>query len=167
MAKNELVIVEGEHILKNLSLLNRHMNIILGRVVDPHLKKHFRSFMNTQSDMKKRPGRVARPIDWETEKQRRWAGWAIGQGILPSRRTGELYRHFDVIANRFEGLVAIVNTAEYAKYVIGDRQQRFHKNTGYKKLSSYEDELLKSSIPVASKGLDSEIRQFLFKKGLL
>jgi hypothetical protein len=159
--------IKNEHILKNIQVINRHMDSILGRVIDPPLKKHFRSFMQTTSGMKRYPGAVARPIEWETPAQKRWARWALGRGILPSSRTKEMFRHFDVLSDKRVGEVAIVNTSDYAKYVIGDRQQKFHRNTGYRKLDSYQDELLDSSVPIAQKALDSEIRSFLFKRKLI
>ena len=62
MAEKAITIKKGKHIIENLGVLNQNMNQILGRVVDPPLKKYMRSFMQTTSGMKKYPGRVARPI---------------------------------------------------------------------------------------------------------
>ncbi len=167
MAQTGITITKGKGIIENLGVINQNMNHILGRVVDPPLKKYMRSFMQTTSGMKKYPGSVARSIEWETPKQKRWAGWALGQGILPSSRSGELFRAFDVLSDRRNLSTRIVNTADFAKYIIGDRQQRFHKNTGYRKLESYEPEALKGAIPVASRALESEIFRFLTKRGLI
>lgn len=167
MAETGITITKNKHVIDNLEVINKNMNLILGRVIDPPLKKYMRSFMQTTSGMKKYPGAVARPIDWETPKQKRWAGWALGQGILPHKRTGELFRHFDVLSDRRELNTRIVNTYEFAKYIIGDRQQRMHKATGYRQLKSYEPEALEGAVPVASKALESEIFAFLTKKGLV
>lgn len=166
MAEQAITIKKGKHIIDNLSVINKNMTFLLGRVVDPPLKKYMRSYMQTTSGMKKR-GPVARPIEWESPAQKRWAGWAIGQGILPHKRSGELFRHFDVLSNRRDLSTRIVNTADFAKYIIGDRQQKFHKNTGYRKMESYEDEALKGAVPVASRALESEVFRFLTKRGLL
>ena len=167
-ARSEIIILEGEHIIRNLGEINEGVDGIFRRVVDPHLKKHMRSFMNTQSDMKKYPGPVVYPIEWESEKQRRafFATDGFGGGI-PSRRTGEFFRDYDVRVNRALAEAAIVNTSEYADPLVGESQQRFHANTGYRKITSYEDDLLDSSRPVIARGFDSEIRVFLFNKGLL
>ncbi len=167
MAETGITISKGKHILDNLEVLNKNMHPILGRVIDPPLKKYMRSYMQTTSGMKKYPGAVVHPIDWQTPAQKRWAGWALGQGILPHTRTGELFRHFDVTSDRRELKTAIVNTYEFAKYIIGERQQRMHKATGYRKMESYEPEALKGAIPVASKALESEIFRFLTKRGLV
>lgn len=166
-ARSEIIILEGEHIVRNLGEINQGIDGIFRRVVDPHLKKHMRSFMNTQSDMKKYPGPVVYPIEWESEAQERWSRWALGQDILPSTRTGEFFRNYDVRVNRALAESAIVNTSEYADFLVGEQQQRFHGNTGYRKITSYEDDLLDSSRPVIARGFDSEIRVFLFNKGLL
>ena len=168
MAKGGVTITQGKHIIDNLSVINENMHPILGRVVDPPLKKYMRSYMQTTSGMKKFPGAVARPIEWETERQRRafFATDGFGGGI-PSKRSGELFRHFDVTSNRRALQTAIVNTYEFAKYIIGDRQQKFHKNTGYRKMETYEPEALKGAIPVASRALESEVYRFLTKRGLI
>lgn len=167
MAKTGITITKNKHILDNLGVLNQNMNHMLGRVVDPPLKKYMRSYMQTTSGMKKYPGSVVKPIDWQTPAQKRWAGWALGQGILPSRRSGELFRHFDVTSDRRALETAIVNTYEFAKYIIGKFQQRFHKATGYRTMESYEPEALKGAIPVASNALESEMFRFLTKRGLI
>ena len=171
MAKSNITI-KNKFILDNLGVLNKNMGGIIGRVVDPPLKKYMRSFMQTTSGMKKYPGSVARPIEWEDphgdDRQRKafFARDGFGGGI-PHRRTGEFFRAFDVLSNRRDGWVKIFNTADFAKYIIGDRQQKFHKNTGYRKLESYEPEALKGAIPVASRALESEIFRFLTKRGLI
>lgn len=166
MAK-QAITVKNKQIIDNLTVINKNMNRILGRVVDPPLKKYMRSFMQTTSGMKKYPGSVAQPIDWTSEKQRRafFATDGFGGGI-PTTRTGELFRHFDVTSDRRLLQTAIENAYEFAKYIIGKFQQRFHKATGYRKLESYEDEALSGAVPVASRALESEIARFLFSKGI-
>ena len=163
----ENITAQNKHIIDNLAVINKNMNMILGRVVDPPLKKYMRSFMQTTSGMKKYPGPSVQPVDWQTEKQRKafFATDGFGGGI-PTSRTGELFRHFDVEASRRALWTKIVNTAEFAQYIIGKLQQRFHKATGYKQMESYEPEALKGAVPVASKALESEIARFLFKRGI-
>ncbi len=168
VARSEIIIAEGEHIIRNLGEINRGIDNIFRRVIDPHVKKNMRSFMNTQSDMKKYPGPVVYPIEWESDLQELM--WHITDGFgggIPSQRTGEFFRNYDVRVNRALAEAAIVNTSEYADFLVGERQQRFHANTGYRKITSYEDDLLDSSRPVIAKAFDSEIRVFLFSKGLL
>jgi hypothetical protein len=163
----EIKIVEGKEIIRNLPLLNQNIDMILGRVVDPHLKKFLRSIMQ-QSGMKKYPGGVVRPIEWETKLQElMWFKTGGFGGGIPSRRTGELFRHFDVTTDRRLAQAAIENDHDAAIYIIGERQQKFHANTGYRKMESYEDEVADGAEPVVARGLESEINKFLFSRGLL
>jgi hypothetical protein len=160
-------VVEGEGVLRNLSKLNEHIDMIFGRVVDPHLKKFLRSFMQ-QSGMKKYPGGVVKPIEWESKLQElSWFKTGGFGGGIPSVRTGELFRHFDVTTDRRLAQAAIENDHDAAIYIIGERQQKFHANTGYRKMESYEDEVADGAEPVVARGLESEITKFLFSRGLL
>ena len=76
------------------------------------------------------PGPVQYPIEWTSEKQRRayFATDGFGAGI-PYVRTFGLQRRWHVEV--LNDTIAIYNDSDIAIYVIGDRQQKFHKNTGW------------------------------------
>ena len=87
-----------------------------------------------QQEVKERlaftPGPVAYPIQWTSERQRRayFATDGFGHGI-PYRRTFGLQNDWDVRLE--ENTIIIKNQNPAATYVIGERQQRFHRNTGW------------------------------------
>jgi len=144
MATSNIVIVEGKHIIDNLEVINTHIDDILRQIVDPHLKKFLRGY--TQQTLKIYP-----PVPPQSTYI----------------RTGELRRGWDVTVNRYAGEAAIVNRTEYAKWVIGKEQTRFHGRTGWLRLADHEDKVIAGATPVISKALDSEIRRFLFSRGLM
>ena len=84
--------------------------------------------------LKRRPRRVKYPIAWTTPKQKRafFATKGFGRGI-PTQRTGALskgwYSRFRYSARDVS--LEFGNPLPYATYVQGERQQRFHRNTGY------------------------------------
>jgi len=144
MASTELVIVEGNHILKNLTVINRNMNMIIGNVLDPHVKKYMRGYMQT----KLKPYPPKPPNSTYV-------------------RTGELGRSWDVFSNKTALEVGITNTKEYAPGVVGKEQAGFHKITGWPFLPSHEKLVVRDAKPIVTRSFDSELRHFLFKRGLL
>ncbi len=80
------------------------------------------------------PPPVKKPVESTSERQRRayFATNGFGRGI-PYRRTGKLVKAWEVDINFMGdgGELTIENTAPSATYVIGERQQIFHKNTGW------------------------------------
>lgn len=86
----------------------------------------------------KYPGRVSYPIRWTSEKQRRYVMAKLRrEGNLPYRRTGNLAEQWS--GSQVGNQVIIANEARdsstgefYAQFVIGDFQQRFHRNTGWR-----------------------------------
>ena len=85
------ITIKNKFILDNLEVLNRHMGTIVGRVVDPPLKKYMRSYM--QQKLKPYP-----PVPSQSTYV----------------RTKELYRAWDVLSDRRAAEVRIINTIEYA-----------------------------------------------------
>jgi hypothetical protein len=144
MAESEIVFVEGEHIIKNLSVLNKHMDSILGRVVDPPLKKFMRSFM--QQELKPYPPKPPQST---------------------YVRTKELYRSWDISSDRRLAEVKITNTVDYANWVVGEGQVWWHDVTGWPFLPDEGIIARRKAVPVVEKALDSEIRRFLFKRSLI
>lgn len=85
-------------------------------------------------ELETEPGPVKYPIEWESDKQRRayFATDGFGGGI-PTRRTKRIIKAWRVVGtiSLFEGELTVENQAPAAVYVIGNRQQRFHRNTGW------------------------------------
>ena len=138
------ITIKNKFILDNLSVLNRHMGTIIGRVVDPPIKKFMRSY--TQQNLKPYP-----PVPSGSTYQ----------------RTKELFRAWDVLANRREAWSKIINTISYARYVIGDDQQWYHDAAGWIFLADEGRIMLPKVVPVASRALESETFRFLTKRGLI
>lgn len=81
------------------------------------------------------PGKVVYPIAWTSERQRRafFATDGFGAGI-PYRRTGALPAAWRVTFTPISddgGAIMAENASPYAPFVIGNWQQRFHRNTGW------------------------------------
>jgi len=73
------------------------------------------------------------PYRWQSEKQRRafFATKGFGGGI-PSRRTGDLSRGWQASVDPYRK--TLFNRVPWAKYVMGDRQQKGHTTDGWRKL---------------------------------
>lgn len=92
------------------------------------------------------PGPVKYPIEWTSEKQRRafFATDGFGAGI-PYKRSGTFFDDVIVTLDPSELNLSIVNRNPVARYVIGDDQQKFHANTGWRDPSEqYFDILLEA-----------------------
>lgn len=79
------------------------------------------------------PGAVKRPIDWTTQKQMNafFATDGFGRGI-GAPRTHALSQGWKVdIDFGLDMEISVYNKHDYAQFVVGDRQQQFHKNTGW------------------------------------
>jgi hypothetical protein len=80
------------------------------------------------------PGAVKYPILWTSERQRRYVMAKLRrENNLPYKRTGKLLRDWRIDILRIENGIgfSVNNQNPAAKYVIGDRQQQFHLNTGW------------------------------------
>lgn len=75
------------------------------------------------------PGPPRYPIAWASERQRRafFATNGFGRGI-PTRRTGFILHSWEIMIHQHGGELVIVaiNSAPYAEFVYGPRQQPFH-----------------------------------------
>jgi hypothetical protein len=92
------------------------------------------------AELRREPGPVSRPIEWQSERQRRayFATDGFGGGI-PSRRSGKLLRGFRVEINGVprEGVVLMLtNKVPYTRYVMGDDMQKMHIRTGWQPYAS-------------------------------
>jgi len=90
------------------------------------------------------PGPVVYPIEWASERQRAafFATNGFGHGI-PYRRTGTLKSSWFSDTKRLDDAVEAVvgNKADYARFVIWDSQQPFHRNTGWTRFDLTVDAL--------------------------
>lgn len=85
------------------------------------------------------PGRPKYPIQWTSEKQRRYVMWKLRKaGNLPYRRTGALMKAWRSrrYTTKSGGFLTVTNDVSIAPYVIGDAaypgwQQFFHIQTGW------------------------------------
>lgn len=73
-------------------------------------------------------------VEWESEPQRKYVlGYVLERdqkgNIIPYQRTFGLQRRWHVEV--LNDTIAIYNDSDIAIYVFGDRQQKFHKNTGW------------------------------------
>lgn len=82
------------------------------------------------------PPPVKRPIQWTSQKQKRYV--LANVKPLPYRRqvhpkSQQLAKSFRLRLKRT--YVELFSLAPYAQYVIGTKQQQFHKNTGWVNVS--------------------------------
>lgn len=84
--------------------------------------------------LREEPGRPHYPLRWKSDKQRRYVMAMLREsGNLPYDRTGALLKAWDV---RLEddgdgGIMVVENTADSARYVVGDDAQPYHLDTGW------------------------------------
>jgi hypothetical protein len=87
-----------------------------------------------------KPGAVKYPIQWTSEKQRRayFATNGFGAGI-PYRRTGNMINdiHFKYGEGGGSDYVTAETDSPYAQFVVGQYQQKFHHNTGWRALETW------------------------------
>lgn len=104
--------------------------------VDRFARKDLRPFASQMVDrtLRREPGPVAYPIEWETEKQRRafFATDGFGHGI-PYSRSHDYVNAWHVTADYEGGLTAINvrNDLDESDFIGGRRQQKMHRNTGW------------------------------------
>jgi len=106
------------------------------------------------------PGAAESPLHWTPAKVQdkppntRWGYYSkqkaayfatngFGRGI-PSVRSGALNRSYRVITTT-QG-IAIFNVAPYAKFVVGEYQQPFHRNTGWQLADPIAADILLQSV---------------------
>jgi hypothetical protein len=84
------------------------------------------------------PGPVVCPIEWTSERQRRYVlGYVLERDaeghIIPYQRTHELIEGWEVVLQLAGDsfAVALTNPFSYTVFVMGKWQQRFHANTGW------------------------------------
>ncbi len=85
------------------------------------------------------PGAVARPIEWASEKQRRYVMMMIKKGLIPAPyiRTHALSQgwQFSVKTGSNDTTVTLANSSSKMTFVEGENQQPFHRNTGWYRAS--------------------------------
>ena len=83
------------------------------------------------SELRYTPGKVKYPIQWASEKQRRW--YFANAAQIPYQRTGNMVAAWKAGVTVGDDAVAmfVENKSKALKYVTGKRQQPFHANTGW------------------------------------
>lgn len=80
------------------------------------------------------PGKPRYPLRWASERQRRafFATDGFGGGI-PYQRTNRLINSYDVILTDTASgaILSLTNSDPKAQFVVGDRAQPFHLDTGW------------------------------------
>lgn len=104
------------------------------------------------------PGPVVYPIEWKSERQRRafFATNGFGKGI-PYKRTGTLKASWFSDVKQLDDAVEaeVGNSADYARFVIWENQQPFHRNTGWTRFDLTVDALAEQAASdIASLYLD-------------
>lgn len=80
------------------------------------------------------PRKPRYPLRWTSERQRKYVMAKLReQDNLPYQRTGALKRGWEVEVkiNPATAFLVITNDMPYAQYVMGDRQQIMHQDTGW------------------------------------
>lgn len=85
------------------------------------------------------PGPVAKPIEWASEKQRRYVMLMIRRGLIPAPyiRTHALSQAwaFGVKTESNSTTITLANSASKFPFVEGENQQPMHRNTGWLRAS--------------------------------
>ena len=97
------------------------------------------------------PGKVSLPIQWTSPKQKGYVFKFVlkrdAQGnIIPYQRTGGLGKAWVVDVERNGLALHVYNSASSATFVIGARQQQFHKNTGWPPAKTELDKIMEETI---------------------
>lgn len=117
------------------------------------------------------PGPVSRPIEWQSERQRKafFATDGFGKGI-PTRRTGKVVRGWQFLWTPEDtgGRLTLTNRVPYAKFVYGGFragntfQQRMHIKTGWVKAIDQRDRLFVSVRDAIQRDFDEALGSFGF-----
>lgn len=108
---------------------NRQYQVFLGRLQT-----------NVLTRLRQEPGQPKYPIRWTSERQRKYVMAKLRRmGQIPYQRTGGFVAAWQTsfTATQDGGLFSVTNTAKTDKglplepFVTGDRQQGFHRDTGW------------------------------------
>lgn len=111
------------------------------------------------------PGAVRYPIEWASDKQRRYVMAMLRRtGNLPYRRSGRLQKAWRIEskARLSDGTAALTNDTDYVQYVQGNAQQPFHRNTGWVR---YTDAVEDARLKIESELIDTWVSVTDFTQG--
>lgn len=98
-------------------------------------------------ELRKEPGPPKYPLRWASAKQRRFVMAKLRrENNLPYTRTHALVRGYRVVLDVKDdgGVFLVENESAVARYVVGDDQQPFHIDTGWRGLAdivtTFEDD---------------------------
>ena len=106
--------------------MERALEVAVDGAIDNAIRPEFRRY----------PGGKPGPMQWKSEKQRRWFFWALrtGQIQVPYGRTGDLGRQWTKRVRRVAGGIrgVIGSDTPYAKWVINEPSQaQIHRGRWY------------------------------------
>lgn len=118
--------------LRNLQQVHE----IVPDAVEKYTHREVRPFVSQRIDktLRRDPGPVRYPIQWTSDKQRRYVMAKLRkEGNLPYKRTWRYVKGWRVRANYKHGLtsIAVYHEDEVADFIGGRRQQQYHHNTGW------------------------------------
>jgi hypothetical protein len=132
------VVVEHD-LLANIHQAAERLPKVFGRAVRQSVVPGARKAI--RDSLGKPPGKVHHPIQWTNDRQRRKVmGFVLrdAQGhFKPYQRTGALVAGWDVEIDEEGGFTRLTarNPSKIMPFVQGNRQQRFHRNTGWQNVA--------------------------------
>ena len=109
------------------------------------------------------PGAVRYPIQWTSDRQRRYVMAMLReQDNLSYKRTGETVNsiHFKYGQGGGSDYVAAETESPYAPFVVGQYQQKFHRNTGWKTIPEWMTSQRRKVVGTFKTATDKLIREF-------
>ncbi len=110
------------------------------------------------------PKGAKHPIQWTSERQRRFVMAKLTrEDNLPYQRSGRFGQSWEgkVEWGDLSGSTTITNTSGIGQFMVGDRQQGFHKNTGWisaeEKAEAFMDEAAKEARDAIARALQKAI----------
>lgn len=154
------IVVDAEAFDRRKRFINRYNELVqetVERVVTETQQA-------TQDALRQDPGPVQYPIQWTSEKQRRWFWWAVSEGqITPGApRTGKINEWtYEARGSGSQSQIVLENKTPYLKYVRGTlaksnflrNQQRFHRNTGWTAVKPIADDRIQAAYDMVDRRL--------------
>jgi hypothetical protein len=128
----KMTLVNDTDVLTPCSITQRTpqtMRVFVERTVANDIARRMLPELQTQ------PGPPRYPIRWRSVRQRRafFATDGFGRGI-PTVRSGKMVSAWRITPRSVQdgGVIEVSNDVPYARYVIGDDQQPYHADTGWR-----------------------------------
>ena len=115
-------------------------------------------------DFQQEPGAVAKPIVWTSLKQRRYVMLQIRKGEIKSVRTHAISKGWKLNTVQVGAdmtSIQLTNDADGVDFVEGNRQQQFHKNTGW----INAPDLIQEWLPIVTDEMETAILKAFYAAG--